>query len=422
MVRVPRLAGLFLRIALVSTLALAFPRAASAQIVSGSDGSDGAFTFVPDTPGGSTMTIDLALAASGLDGQGQPITWQTPSPVAGRGVYDPFAWAVVFKYTSVIVPSGKTVQFANRGGRPPVVWLASDSVFISGTVSLDGETSSVQPQTWLEPGPGGFRAGLRSAKGFGIGGAAGLQGRGNFGVDGTTWPSGRAYGSPSLFPLIGGSGSALGGTSNNWDGGPGGGAILIAASSRIDVTGSIRAQGGFANGTSIRGSGGGIRLVANVVAKTLAATVTASGGASYLDGRIRFEGLTFEGPIMMNVTPAPMLSMVPGPLLPDATTAMVRVSSILLGTQSLSVPADPQSSFVMQQADVVCTGSGSATLTIEARNVALGRTCWVRVADVYGAVTAYNSTPLTGTTALSTATVSVPLTIGIHAIQVQVVL
>ncbi len=159
-----------------------------AQIVTGSDGSDGAFVFVQDTGPGAqanTMTIDLALAASGLDGQGQPITWQTPSPVAGRGVYDPFVWAVVFKYSAIAMPAGKTVRFANHPSRAPVVWLVAGSVVVEagGQVVLDG-VGSFSGGAHTEPGPGGFRSGQPisgvGTDGFGPGGGvAGIASYGN---------------------------------------------------------------------------------------------------------------------------------------------------------------------------------------------------------------------------------------------------
>ncbi len=78
---------------------------------SGSDGSDGVFN--PQT----SVVIDLRDAATA--------TWDTPSPVAGHGVYDASQWAVVFKYTTVDIPAGVVVGFTNHASGAPVVWLAS---------------------------------------------------------------------------------------------------------------------------------------------------------------------------------------------------------------------------------------------------------------------------------------------------------
>ncbi len=378
----------------------------------GSDGSDGVFTFVPDTPGGNVMTIDLALAASGLDGGGMPITWQTPSPMAGRGVYDPAIWAVVFKYSELTVPAGKTILFSNRAGRPPVVWLVQGTCTLAGVVSLPGIQANYD---WPEPGPGGFRGGHgagASANGFGWGGgiSGSLSGLYN-------------YGSAACFPLIGGSGSRAGdscGGVTNYSA-AGGGAILIAADVRIDLLANsgIYARGGFQSCGSVSpaGSGGAIRLVSDVISKDGLATLDADGSGT--PGRIRVEGNTILGLITGAPTPS---TGSPGTLLPDASTATLRVVSITIGGQTHSVPSDPVSDTNATSADLILSGSGSATFNLEARNVAPGTTCTLRVLDLLGAATTYTSTPLVGTSALSTATVTVPLGTRVYAIQARVVL
>ena len=83
-----------------------------AQINVGSDGSDGALVV------SANLTIDLSEAASGPG-----IAWDTPSPVPGKGVYDPDQWAVVFKYSSVTINANRTVTFVNHPSNAPVVWL-----------------------------------------------------------------------------------------------------------------------------------------------------------------------------------------------------------------------------------------------------------------------------------------------------------
>ena len=70
---------------------------AHADISVGSDGSDGSL-FVT-----SNMVIDLSKATTAA--------WNTPSPVSGKGVYDPQQWAVVFKYDSIYVAPGVTCAF-----------------------------------------------------------------------------------------------------------------------------------------------------------------------------------------------------------------------------------------------------------------------------------------------------------------------
>src|SRR5437867_4772714 len=83
---------------------------ARADISVGSDGSDGTLVVVT-----SDTYIDLSAAATA--------TWNTPSPVPGKGVYDPQQWAVVFKYDSVYIAPGRTLTFTNHRTTAPVVWL-----------------------------------------------------------------------------------------------------------------------------------------------------------------------------------------------------------------------------------------------------------------------------------------------------------
>jgi hypothetical protein len=83
---------------------------------------------------------------------------------------------VVFKYTNIIIATGKKVTFKNHATRAPVVWLVSGNVSIAGTVDLSGESardvwsSPLDGWVWesthrplggrlTEPGPGGFRGG-----------------------------------------------------------------------------------------------------------------------------------------------------------------------------------------------------------------------------------------------------------------------
>ncbi len=112
----------------------------AAQFNNVSDGSDGAFAPVAD------VEIDLWLAADA--------SWDTPSLVAGQGVYDADRWAVVFKYTTIDIPAGVTVTLKNHPSNPPVVWLASGDVTIAGTINLDmgdGKGRSL-PFVFVEPG------------------------------------------------------------------------------------------------------------------------------------------------------------------------------------------------------------------------------------------------------------------------------
>jgi plastocyanin len=266
-------------------------------VVPGANGTDGPLVITANTE------IDLSQAVTG--------TWdQDNTANAGKGVYDPAKWAVVFKFSSVTVNSGATVTFKNHPSRAPVVWLVNGNVTIAGTVSMNGQNGQLAP-VLSEPGPGGFRGGLGSylsvmngGAGFGPGGggqqgnAGGPGGYGSNGVHDTAAQRGFAYGNPSLIPLIGGSGGAGDPEfTNNLGGGAGGGAILIASQGLLTISGQIRTNGG--NGlnewsqNSGGGSGGGIRLIADTLSGSGA--LTAVGGTGWHIsglGRIRIERVT----------------------------------------------------------------------------------------------------------------------------------
>ena len=66
-----------------------------------SDGSDGAFNPM------SNVVIDLGLATNT-----SAIIWSDSNVAnAGNGIYDHNKWAVVFKYSSVNIPAGVTVEW-----------------------------------------------------------------------------------------------------------------------------------------------------------------------------------------------------------------------------------------------------------------------------------------------------------------------
>ncbi len=449
-------------VAILTTQAWAMPQG---SLNLGSDGSDGAFVFVQDTGPdalANTMTIDLGLAASGLDGQGQPITWATPSPVAGRGVYDAAAWAVVFKYSSVTVPLFKTVRFKNHPAQAPVVWLVDETAEIQGTIDVSGgeiAVSGASSGQSFEPGPGGFRGGP-----LGIGTTADTQYAG-FGPGGGSVPTfppasanvrmgnhagqpgllGPAYGSNSAFPLLGGSGApsaynviVAGNTMRA--GGGGGGALLLAADTSI-VLGSasaIRADGGLVYwstqlNSGLSGAGGTIRLVtASLTVQGAPSTGSglfarsgrgANGGlndATTGIGRIRIEANSM--PVAPPCVPTPSLGVI-GPLFPSPTTPRVWVESVSNSTQTVPVPADPRAGFSGSGIDVAVVASDTTTLTIRAANVEPGRTCEVRITRVYGPVATYTSSALVGTLASSIATVVVPFVeTGTYSVHVRVVL
>lgn len=360
--------------------------------------------------------IDLSLAPTG--------SWNLPSPSPGNGVYDPDQWAVVFKYSTIDIPSTVTVTFKPHPSGAPVVWLATGNVTIAGVVSVDapGAVSFMFPAA----APGGFQGGqggraidnLPSA-GLGPGGGrpgltiqeprAGEGGYASTGGNSSGGLGGSPYGNSGAFPLIGGSGGGGGGPhifGNS--GGSGGGAILIASSQAISVStvpnvARINAAGALGNASGGGGgSGGAIRMIAPTIFATSGGTVAhalgrggSQGGGSGSDGRIRLEADTFVGvPIC---SPNPVTSH-PNAVFPPSTAPRLRATFVA----NQPVPSDPLGG--IQTEDVSLNSLQPVTIAISANNVPLGTTVSVRIVPDRGDVIIVPSTPLAGTFANSTAT------------------
>lgn len=180
----------------------------------------------------------------------------------------------IFHFTTITVASGATLRFNRNALNTPVYLLAAGDVVINGTIDVSGEH-----RTGSAPGkggPGGFDGGFRAFQGFPSGDGFGPGGGkfvgpnvdliGQGGVYSTSISfNTNIYGNTLLSPLIGGSGGAANiNGSDVVSGAGGGGAIMIASSSRITLSGKISGRGGdnFSGGG---GSGGAIRLVAPVV-------------------------------------------------------------------------------------------------------------------------------------------------------------
>jgi hypothetical protein len=378
-------------------------------VIPGANGTDGALNISQDT------VIDLSLAPTG--------TWdQNNSAQAGKGVYDPEKWAVVFKYTSVQVATGKKVTFKNNASRAPVVWLVSGDVTIAGTLDLSGQSHSFDI-SWsqtsnpfggalAEPGPGGFRGGaawrggdVLQGAGFGPGGGRRLPEDGRygsaagFGTNGAIvgpWAPrsmGPKYGNPSLIPLIGGSGGA-GVANDGWGmaGPAGGGAILISASKKISIpAGSqILALGGngYGGGGGGGGSGGGIRIICDRLegSGSLNATGGSSPNFSSGVGRIRLERITTSG--SLTITPAPsVIDLAAGntaQLWPGADAPTAKIVSV----NAVNAPADPKAAFGSYTPDVALPLVSQVEVILETVNVESASQVFIRVTPRNGATVA----------------------------------
>lgn len=401
---------LFIGFLMVSWLLMPSP-ARSAPFNSGSTGADGAFSPTTNT----VLTV----------------------PPSGT-----------FHFTTIDIPAGVSVTFTPNATNTPVTMLTSGDVTIAGTISLNGingadggspDVGSVA--TGGAGGPGGFTGGAGGLAPAWNGGNLTFYGQGlgpgsngnlvnttnssgcpaNYGTfaGGSSNCNGPVYGSATLLPLIGGSGGSGGYPSssnaisctngcNGGGGGGGGGAILIASSGTITLSGSITAIGGNGgNGFNAGGpgSGGGVRLIANTIAG--AGSVSASGGGPNRlgwyggGGRIRLEAnafsftgtatptVTVATPGLVNFSPAPALSI----------TAIAGVS----------VPSSPTASFSSPDITLPSSITSPVTINLSASNIPVGTVISVTRTGRNSTKVVYNSTPLSGTDASSTATASVGL-------------
>lgn len=323
------------------------------------DVSDGALNVAS----GTTTNIDLSQAATVSN-------WTNTSPVAGKGVYDPVQWAVVFKYSAINIGSNATVNFINHPTHAPVVWLVNGNVTINGTVNLDGQNgNNTDPNNLTEPGPGGFRGGggvtFGYGPGFGPGGGASANGNGTY--SGT-------YGNAQIFPLIGGSG---GSGYNGYNGSSGGGAILIAASGNMNLTNAyIHATGGNNSCCSYggSGSGGAIRLIAYQISGNGSTGITALGGggnnsvASAVPycGRIRLEATSVLGLFSPNPYTAAVAPDSPVKIFPVTNAPTVTILNVGL----TPVSADPKAimSSGVNADDVTLITTNTVTIQLQTQN------------------------------------------------------
>ena len=251
-----------------------------------------------------------------------------------------------------------------------VTWLASGNVTVAGTLDLSGATPATldtsqnaqlaSNRILPEPGPGGYTGGLGARGGLApetgagpgggpagvvqissypscFGGSASYLSTGPTYNNGATSLTGSPYGSYLLVPLYGGSGGGGGlGSAAGLTGGIGGagaGAIRIASSTQISVTGQIVAVGG--NGGSVTGpsagcpggpgSGGAIHLIAPTLLGNGGLVVRSGyilGSVSSKNGIVRLSTTTnnFTG-YAPGYIPGPLYLPPPTPLWPPLASA-----------------------------------------------------------------------------------------------------
>lgn len=202
-------------------------------------------------------------------------------------------------FKSLTVNANVRLRFGRNERNTPVFILSQGDVIVNGIIDVNGAGAGANAGGLA--GPGGFDGGkpgfgaeVPPGNGYGPGGAGGgdascnptSAGGGSYAGAGAG-RGGATYGSALLIPLVGGSGGGGGAGQPGAGGGGGGGAILIAANTRILVSGAVEAFGG-GNGTCLNGgSGGAIRLVATKVEGAGRIDVRPGGGGGL--GRIRVD-------------------------------------------------------------------------------------------------------------------------------------
>jgi hypothetical protein len=221
----------------------------------------------------------------------------------------------VLHYSSIHVPAGVTVRFVALGFGPssaqgmPAVVLCDGDAIVHGTLWLAGDPINDRPAGWVTIGAG----------------SNGVQ------CGGTLWqpPGGGrhagAYGTVLPFSLEGGS---PGGWSAIYSdpgctqyssvdlGGEGGGTLVLMAGGRIEVGGTVTADG---DASLSGGSGGSILLRGDAGVTVLpGGTVTARGGTaapppstSGAPGHVRIDAWGAPPVLQGTVTPAPTVLELP---------------------------------------------------------------------------------------------------------------
>lgn len=357
---------------------------------SGSNGTDGALSITEPTG----IPIDFDPVTRGLD-------------LDGDNVYN---------FTTINIGPGVIVRLTARKINGPIFWLAKGDIQVDGIIDLNGEDGlkvedylAGAPRVPAIAGAGGFPGGVMAfggspalpGSGPGGAGASGSAGHANapFGPTG-----GAAYGNNFLVPLLGGSG---GGSGPLGSGGAGGGALLLASSTSIRINGGITAKGGRGlgnlpgNAASGNGSGGEIRLVAPILSGS--GNLNVAGGENSFaqpgsSGRIRLEA--FQRNFTGTSSPALIAATPFGLYLPPTTVStpsFIRAVKV----DGVSVPPNPTGSFTIP--DVTINQSMAVTVELEAHNIPLGTKAKLYIFPETGTDQIIESTPLTGTVALSTA-------------------
>lgn len=335
----------------------------------------------------------------------------------------------VLNYTTVTIPAGVTVTFQRNAANTPVTLLATGDITINGAINVNGSNGVGSSSTGTFPtvgglgGPGGFRGGngqvgangqvgnaVQATSGLGQGGGEGNGGTGSYGA-----PTGFI----SLIPLVGGSGGAGGFAINGVgaSGGGGAGAILIASSSKIVVSGSISAIGGASGaGAGGHGSGGAIRLVAPLFTGS-GAVQAIGGGASFPggSGKIRIEAFvnSFTGSLNPPLGGNASVSIVPGPVSPASNPALLAVPTLRIASVGgVATPAEPAASYSAGDISLPQGTVNPVAVVVAATNMPTSAAVRIRLIPQSGNASQTGNLTPTGTFQSSTATGGITFPVG----------
>ena len=391
----------------------------------------------------------FSSGSTGADGAFNPTTSQTIDlPATG-----------VFNYTSVNIPTGVTINYNKTTSNAPVVILASGDVTIAGTIDVSGSNgwdgcdgvannsgnpglggpggydggyggmylNNRQGSNGLGPGGGGGGTGTDCGAEGGGGGGYVVTGSSSYcivqGYNGTTGKGGTAYGSAWLTPLLGGSGGGGGSGANDpqgyfgMGGGGGGGALMIVASGKLALDGSINANGGGGgdcknifsfvgsrySGSGGGGSGGGIRIVASNFSVTNAAGLLVNGGYRGDNGQsgLKWGGNGSPGYTRTETYTSGTFSFLGAPTLVFAKLNGAAVTQNPTGQGDVQLTADTPN---------------PVTVDLASSNVPTGTVINLKVVQQRGAIDSFNSTPLSGNINGATAAASVNIPMGVSTL------
>jgi hypothetical protein len=353
-------------------VAVLLPIVCAAQVNSGSNGSDGAFNPTTNT------VINMADHPTGI-----------------------------YQYTSVNIPSGIIVSFIPNANNSPVTWLVQSNCICNGMIDLTGEYNGGGRPGGYQGGSGGSAPTSGQGPGGGINSSNSYAGNASYANLGSinigSTPPGQTYGNIFLIPLVGGSG---GGGSGGSSGGYGGGAILIAASGFITISGQVYANGGNPSCAGCgggAGSGGAIRLVAISISGN--GDIRTDGGASVNghagQGRVRFDAYqnSFSGYISGVFTAGFQPITIPT----AGQGAQLTVTSV----GGVAVSSSPTGQIVTPDAVLSAQQSNPIPVVVSCANLPLNTQITVSVKPANGSAVSATGLNNSGTLGSSTATISI---------------